>query len=78
MDHFGSYWTEFHEIWYFSISENLPGKVKFHYCLTRIIGTLHAEWYTLCILSRSIHLRMKNVSDKSCREKQNIFKNQAV
>jgi hypothetical protein len=39
--------------------------------MTRIMGTLHEDQYTLLVISRS--LRMRNVSDKSFREKQNTF-----
>jgi hypothetical protein len=33
--------------------------------------TLHEDQYTFLIISRSVLLRMRNVSDKSCRENQN-------
>ena len=32
------------------------------------MGTLHKDRYTFLIISRSVHLRMKSDSDKSCRE----------
>ena len=41
------------------------------------MGTSHEDQYTFFI-SRSLLLRMKNISDKSCRENQNthcIFSN---
>jgi hypothetical protein len=46
--------------------------------LTRMTGTLHEDQYISLIIYRSILLRMRNVSDKSCRENQNthfMFKN---
>ena len=53
--------------------------------LTEIIITLHKNPNTLLITSRSCLLRMKNVSDKCCREKQNthfsfnkVFENRAI
>jgi hypothetical protein len=56
-------------------------KFKSHYNLTIITGTLHADRqnsgtlhadrHTFMIISRSILLRLRNVSDKSCRENQN-------
>jgi hypothetical protein len=64
--------------------ENLSRKSKFHQTLTRIMDTLHAN---LCIfiISRSVLLRMRNVSDKSCTENQttsffsiNLSENRAV
>ena len=51
--------------------ENRLGKFRFHQNLTRITGTIRADQYTFLIISRSILLRMRNVSDKSCREYQN-------
>jgi hypothetical protein len=52
-------------------SKNLSRKLKFHYNLTTITGTLHEDRYTFLIISRSVLLRMRNVSDKSCTENQN-------
>jgi hypothetical protein len=49
--------------------ETLSRKLQFCLNLTRITGTLHEDLHTLVILSRSVPLRMKNISDKSCREK---------
>jgi len=40
--------------------------------MTRITGPLHAD-LSIFMISRSILLSIRNVSDKSCREKQNIF-----
>ena len=53
--------------------ENLSRKFKFHYNLTTITGTLHEHRYTFLIISRSVLLRMRNISDKSCRENQNTL-----
>jgi hypothetical protein len=53
-------------------------KFKFLQYWTRMTGTLHADRYTFLIISRSVLLRMRNVSDKSCRESQNthfVFSN---
>ena len=41
--------------------------------MTRIAGTLHEDQYTFIIISLSILLRIRNISDKSCRENQNTF-----
>ena len=38
--------------------------------MKRIKGTLHENQYTFLFISHSILLRMRNVSDKSCRENQ--------
>jgi hypothetical protein len=63
--------TDFHEIWYLSIFENLPRKFKSLWNVTRITGTLQEHQYTFFIISRSVLLEMRNVSDKRCRENQN-------
>ena len=41
----------------------------------RITGTLHEDRYTFLIISRSVLLRMRNVSDKICREKTHFMFN---
>jgi hypothetical protein len=51
---------------------------KIHQNLTRIMDTIREDRYTFLIISRSILLRMRNVSDKNCRENQNthfVFRN---
>jgi hypothetical protein len=58
--------------------KKLPRKLNFHYSRTRITVTLHEDQYTFLIISRSILLRMRNVSDKSCKGNQNkhcVFNN---
>jgi len=71
MEQLCSHWTDVYEILYLSIFffENLPGKFKFHSNWTRITGTLYEDQYTF-LISRSILLRMRNVSDKSYRANQ--------
>jgi len=39
--------------------------------MTRVTGILHKYIYTFMIISRSVLLVMKNISDKNCRENQN-------
>jgi hypothetical protein len=51
--------------------ENLSRKFMFHYNRTRIKGTLREDKCTFSIISRSVLLRMKNVSGKSRRETRN-------
>jgi hypothetical protein len=38
-----------------------------------MMGTLRDDQYTFLIISRSVIIRMGNVSEKSCRENQNTF-----
>jgi hypothetical protein len=56
------------DIWNFF--ENLSRKFKFYSNLTRITGTFHEDVSTFMRLSHWILLRMRNVSNKSCRENQ--------
>ena len=51
--------------------ENISWKFKFLWNLTRMTFTVHKGQNTFLIISRSVLLRMRNVSDKSCRENQN-------
>ena len=69
----GSHYMDFHEILYLSISLKSVENFKFRHNLTRITGTLHDEHYTLIIISHSILLRMRNFSDKICRDNQNTY-----
>jgi hypothetical protein len=46
-------------------------KFKFHSNPARIRGTLHRDQYTIVTISRSLLLRMRNISYKRCRENQN-------
>ena len=69
-----SHWTDFHENWCFRIIfENQSRKFKFHRNLTRILGILHEDPCPFTVVFRWILLRMKNISDKICRENQNTF-----
>ena len=43
-------------------------KFKFHLNLKGITGTLHEYQYTCMMIPRSIFRRMKNISEKFCRE----------
>ena len=52
--------------------KNLSRILKFHSNLTRITGTLHEDQYTIFfIISRSVLLGIRNVSEKSCRGNKN-------
>ena len=51
--------------------ENMARKFKFNLNLTGITGTFREDQCTFLIIPRSFLLRMRNVSDKSCRENQN-------
>jgi len=51
--------------------KSMSGKFRLHENLKRITDTLYEDRYTFLIISRSVFLRMRNVSDKSCRENLN-------
>jgi len=46
---------------------NILGKCKFHESMTRITDNLREDQYTFLMVSRSLLLRMRNDSDRSCR-----------
>jgi len=60
----GSNWTDFHEVLYLSIFGKKLRKFKFHENLTRVTGTLHEDQHEILIISRSVLLRIRNVSAK--------------
>jgi hypothetical protein len=53
------------------VSKILQENLSFIKNLTRITDTLHKDLCTFMIISRWFLLRIRNVSDKSCRENQN-------
>jgi hypothetical protein len=58
--------------------ETLSRKLNFRYNVRRITGNMHEDLCTLIIISRWILLKMRNISDKYCRQNQNtyfVFKN---
>jgi len=48
--------------------ENLSRKFKFHWNPTRITFTLYEDRYSFMLVSPSVLLRMRNISEKSSRE----------
>jgi len=74
LEQLGSNWTDFLSVFF----ENLSRKFKFNYNLKRITGTSHEDQCKFLITSRLILLRIRNVSDKICRENQDthfVFNN---
>ena len=70
MEQLGSHWADFHEILYLSILKKTAGKNKVPLKSDKNNGTVHEDQYTFLIVSRLVLLRLRNVSDKSCRENQ--------
>ena len=67
---FDSQWTDLLKIWYLNIFRKSVEKLQVSY-LRRIAGTIHEYVCIFMIISRSVLLRMRNISDKRCREYQN-------
>jgi hypothetical protein len=67
MEQIGSPWTDFRKIWLLSgfFFENQSRTFKFHWDMTRITGTLHEDVCTFMTTSRSILLRMRNISENN-------------
>jgi hypothetical protein len=59
------------DIWVFF--ENCPKNSSFIKNQTKITVTLHEDQYTFLIIPRSFLLRMRNVSEKSCRDNKHIL-----
>jgi len=64
---------DFHEIWYLPIFLGFVEKIQVSLKSEKNNSTLHDDQHTFFITSRSILLRIKNVSDISCRENQNAY-----
>jgi hypothetical protein len=58
MKQLGSHWTDFHQILYSSVFRRTTR------IITNITGTLHEDQYTFLFISRSVLLRIRNVSDR--------------
>jgi len=66
-----SHWTDFHEIRYLSIFRRPVERFQVLLKSGKNSGTLHEDQYKFLSTSLLILLRMRNVSDKCCRENQN-------
>ena len=71
MEKLGSFWTDFHGIWHLSILRKSVAKLQVLLKSDKIKVTLREDQYAFLIISRSFFLRMRNISDKCCRENQN-------
>jgi len=73
VEQLGSNWTDTHEIGYLSIFRKSAEKIQVSFKSDKNNSTLHEDQYTFLIISRSVLLRMRNVSDKRCRETRFVF-----
>ena len=69
MEQLGSQWRDFYAIWYLSIFQNSVQKIQLK--SDNNGGTLREDQHNFFIISRSVLLRMGNVSDENCRKNQN-------
>ena len=67
-----SKWTDFIEISCLNIFLKSADKIKVSLKYDNFNGTLHEDQYTFLIISRTFLCRMRNFSDKICRENQYI------
>jgi len=65
MEQLGHHYTDFHEIDYLNIFSKYVEKIQVPYKFGK--DTLHEDQYAFFIISRSVRLRMRNVSGKTCR-----------
>jgi hypothetical protein len=65
-----SHWTDFREIWHLSIFRKSVEKIQVSLKSDKITAALREDRRAFMI-SRSVLLRMRNVSDESSRENQN-------
>jgi hypothetical protein len=71
MEKLGSQRTDFHEIWNLRIFREYVEKVLVWLKSDNNNGTLHEDLCTFMTISRWILPRIRNVSDRHCRENQN-------
>jgi hypothetical protein len=71
----GSHRTDFHKIWYLMIFRKPAEIIQVSLKSDKNNGhfTWRHTWYTFLIISRSVLLRMKNFSQKSCRQNENTY-----
>jgi len=78
MEQLGFHWTDFRETWYLKIFRKSMKNIQVSSKTDKYKGTSDENLSTLMIISRRMLLRMRDVSDKICREKSNtrfIFNN---
>ena len=73
MEQLGSQKTDWREILYLRIFRKSAKKGQVSLQADKNNGTLYEDLCTFMIISRWIHLRMRNVADKMCRGNQNTF-----
>jgi hypothetical protein len=78
MEKLGSHWMDMYEIWYLKILRKSVEKIQVSLKSGQITATSHEDCNTFFIVSSSLLLSMRTVSDQSCKENQNahyVFSN---
>jgi len=70
-DHSAPTWRILMKFYIWEFFDDPSRNFEIHYNLKRTTGTLHEDRCRFFIISFSFLLRMKNISDKICRETQN-------
>ena len=74
IEQLGFHWTDFHEIFWGIFQKSVEKiQVSLKSDDIYVLGSLHKDLCTFTITSRSVLLRIRNVSDKGCSENQNTF-----
>ena len=71
MEQLGSHSTDFHEIWYLRVFRKYVEKIQLSLKSDENNSTAHEDRHTFLIISRSVLLRMRNFSDRTCTENEN-------
>ena len=67
-----SYWTSFHISWYLMIFQKSLERIQVSWKYDKNNGNLLEALRAFIIVSRSVHLTMRNVSDERCKETGNM------
>jgi hypothetical protein len=69
MEQLGSHWTDFYEILRFRVFRKFDEKIRVSLKSAQITGISHEGAFAFVIIPCLFLLRVRNVSDKTCREK---------
>ena len=72
MEQLCSHWTDIHESWCLSVFLFSFKRIQVSLKSDKIVSALQEDQCTFLIISHSVLLGIKNLSDKSCRENQNM------
>jgi hypothetical protein len=78
MEQLDCHWADFHQIWYLRRFRKSIERVQISLGSNKNSGYFICRSIHILIISRSVLLRMRNISEKSCRENQNthfVFNN---